>query len=49
MTFVGIGAKETKTEWPIEEGLEFGTTRQVEEPSEPEIDLLSENDSDRMS
>jgi len=27
MAFVGIGSKELKTKWPIEEGLTLGTTK----------------------
>ena len=50
MTFKGAGSKETKTEWPIEEGLEFGTTKQREDwVLEPEENLLSKSDLERLS
>ena len=50
MTFVGVGAKETKTEYPTEEGLEFGTTKQREDwVLEPEESVLSKHDLERVS
>lgn len=49
--FKSSGAKETKTDWPHEEGLEFGTTKQQDdwflEPTEK--DLVSLQDEERMS
>jgi len=49
MVFVGIGSKELKTSWPIEEGQTLGTTKLSEDfVLIPENSLVAKNDEKRL-